>query len=308
MGAAVAQELKLPVSKVAVKSYMEKDYMHDRGGRNIWHTELRFKGLEAIALGYKLEKAVLANTFHPIPSYPIHRLYMEEVFDCGPHAVGATHTYDGLNDKEANIKWSLPDKGWEVTTPTLTELPTQAPPSKFGAGKWLVMDAAGNEYINTWDRPFLTTCPAGEAVTKIHSVHSDKKEDRRWKLGCAALIGKGVSSVTGATRWLPYNDWDAEQNQKCGDQEFMTGLKGHHSNYKEDRQYSIQCTKVESNVGSAEVVKKHSWQGWANNLDGALNWSCPTGQALVGMASIHSNGKEDRRYKFMCGSMVSSHR
>lgn len=119
--AAVAQELKLPVSKVAVKSYMEKDYMHDRGGRNIWHTELRFKGLEAIALGYKLEKAVLANTFHPIPSYPIHRLYMEEVFDCGPHAVGATHTYDGLNDKEANIKWSLPDEGWEVK---------QAAPSK----------------------------------------------------------------------------------------------------------------------------------------------------------------------------------
>ena len=60
-----------------------------------------------------------------------------------------------------------------------------------------------------------------------------------------------------------------------------------------------------------DVVKKHHWPSsndWANNWDGVLNWSCPTGQALVGMYSEHSNRKEDRRFKFKCGSMVSPHR
>ena len=46
------------------------------------------------------------------------------------------------------------------------------------------------------------TVMAGEAVTGIYSMHGNRKEDRVWKLQCAALTGKGVSSLTGATRWL----------------------------------------------------------------------------------------------------------
>ena len=34
------------------------------------------------------------------------RLYLEEVFDCGEHAVGATHTYDGTNGGEHAIAWA----------------------------------------------------------------------------------------------------------------------------------------------------------------------------------------------------------
>merc|ERR1711998_226943 len=105
--AAVARQLHLSMTQLAIKSYQQAN--------SIWHTELRFKGLEAIELGYQLEKAVLANQFNPIPQYPIHRLYMEEIFDCGEHAVGATHTYDGTNDSK-NIVWSLPDSGWEHHT------------------------------------------------------------------------------------------------------------------------------------------------------------------------------------------------
>jgi len=82
--AVVARKLNLPISHVAVKSYLEKG--------NIWHTELRFKGLEAIARGYKLEKAVLADTFHPIPKYSIRGLYMKEVFDCGGKSSSVYHT------------------------------------------------------------------------------------------------------------------------------------------------------------------------------------------------------------------------
>jgi hypothetical protein len=100
--AAVAKELHLSVGDLAVKSYPQNGKMH---------TELRFEGKESITLGYKLEKSVLDNTFNPVPDHPIHRLYMEEVFDCGPHAVGATHKFNGAND--GPVKFTLPESGWQ---------------------------------------------------------------------------------------------------------------------------------------------------------------------------------------------------
>lgn len=103
---AMCKELNKSPDQVSVRSY------HDGiEGTGVWHTEVLFKGLESIMLGYKLEKSVLANKFNPIPEYPIRRLYMEEVFDCGEHAVGAIHPYNGKNDKGA--KWIMPKSGWE---------------------------------------------------------------------------------------------------------------------------------------------------------------------------------------------------
>jgi hypothetical protein len=103
--AAVASELGLPLTSLAVKAYLQT-----LGGKgNVWHTELMFKGLDAIKLGYNLEQRVLANQFAPLPQYPIHRLYMEEIFDCGAHAVGATHSQVITQ----NLKFSLPDEGWQ---------------------------------------------------------------------------------------------------------------------------------------------------------------------------------------------------
>jgi hypothetical protein len=209
--ATVAQELKLPISKVAVKSYLEKDYMHDRGGRNIWHTELRFKGLEAIALGYKLEKAVLANTFHPIPSHPIHRLYMEEIFDCGAHAVGATHTYDGLNDKKANIKFSLPDEGWEkksISSPTrATPAPTDGCSYTLHANTNVphVLCNRGNSYAQAMQSgcAFATY---SEAVLACDSP--------TWSSTCEAIVKdgfgynlRGQSAKRSPGAWRGVNSW-----------------------------------------------------------------------------------------------------
>jgi len=105
--AAVAKELHLSIAQLAVKTYPMKG--------STMHTELQFKGNDSIKLGRDLEKAVLANKFNPVPGYPIHRLYMEEVFDCGKHAAGATHTFDGTNG--GPVTFTLPDNGWESTAP-----------------------------------------------------------------------------------------------------------------------------------------------------------------------------------------------
>ena len=93
---AIASELNIPTTELTAKSYPEA------GG--VMHTELMFKGLDSIKLGYELETAVLSNQFNPIPGYPIRRLYMEEIFDCGKHAAGATHSNDmGVKD------WAVQD-------------------------------------------------------------------------------------------------------------------------------------------------------------------------------------------------------
>ena len=99
---AIASELNIPTTELTAKSYPEA------GG--VMHTELMFKGLDSIKLGYELETAVLSNQFNPIPGYPIRRLYMEEIFDCGAHAAQATHSQ--LIDP--NLKFTvsdLPDGG-----------------------------------------------------------------------------------------------------------------------------------------------------------------------------------------------------
>jgi hypothetical protein len=46
------------------------------------HTVFEFHDLNAIALAHELELKVVSNQFNPLPQYPIHRIYVEEVFNC----------------------------------------------------------------------------------------------------------------------------------------------------------------------------------------------------------------------------------
>jgi len=122
--AALAAELHLSLSDLTPSTQITG---------NEYHTTFLFKGLEAIALGHKLETAVLANKFDPLPDHPIHRLFMEEIFSCGAHAVGATHFRNA-----PPVTWLLPDPTAHpspapsaapsfVPTPTPTHTPTELP-------------------------------------------------------------------------------------------------------------------------------------------------------------------------------------
>jgi hypothetical protein len=100
--AALATELKLNVNELTMHQFAESS--------GLVHTEFLFHNKNAIRLGRDLEQKVMQNKFHPLPNQPIHRLYLEEVFDCGAHAVGATHTRDQSNN--GPITWTLPDSGY----------------------------------------------------------------------------------------------------------------------------------------------------------------------------------------------------
>jgi len=173
----------------------------------------------------------------------------------------------------------------------------RADPSQFTGGSF-------SGYLNHFNDAFTEKCDDNQAVTGLKSVHDNWKEDRRWKMKCSKLTGMMQSKVTGNSWWTSANDWDEKQDQECTDS-FMTGLHKKHSNWHEDNRFKIHCTKT-TGGGDArfrDVVKKNSWSDWVNAWDKEVDFSCPAGEAIVGMKSVHDNGKEDRRFKFRCGEM-----
>ena len=51
---------------------------------------------------------------------------------------------------------------------------------------------------------------------------------------------------------------------------------------------------------STRNCSRNPTSGYLNNFDAPVNFTCPSGQVLVGTDSIHDNGTEDRRYAFTC--------
>jgi len=100
---AVAGKLGLAADELSMMTYKEE------GTDSTFHTELQFKGDDSIEKGYALEQDVVQNKFNPIPGYPINRLYMEQIFDCGTHAVGAATV--------PRTDFNMPNTGFRGLTP-----------------------------------------------------------------------------------------------------------------------------------------------------------------------------------------------
>ena len=52
--------------------------------------------------------------------------------------------------------------------------------------------------------------------------------------------------------------------------------------------------------GSGVETYDCALQGFINDWDGMMNYTCPDGRVLGGMYSVHDNGKEDRRFRPYC--------
>jgi len=174
--------------------------------------------------------------------------------------------------------------------PVVSRAPTKAPMVSFGSTN----RASGT---NNWDHAYKFDCPANQAITKMTSSHSNHFEDRKWHFTCNAIVNQGGSATLSNDRWGGFNGWDGTQNQACGTNEVMTGIWSDHSNGKEDRRYRIKCSRI----NGATIKSLPQWSQWANGWDGNLDYTCQQGLAMTAMYSQHSNGKEDRRFKFKCG-------
>jgi len=75
----------------------------------------------------------------------------------------------------------------------------------------------------------------------------------------------------------------------------ITGMFSAHHNRHEDRRWRFI-------YGSAPGVHcfRQRWTSYKNSYDGNLDFKCGSNQALSGIASKHSNRREDRIWKFQC--------
>jgi len=91
------------------------------------------------------------------------------------------------------------------------------------------------------------------------------------------------------------NGWDGRYTYTCPAHHVMNHLWSHHNNGKEDRQWKMNCKKI-NHPGGLRSCAWTGYQGW----DAHGTWECPHGGAIAGMDSYHDNGKEDRRYRWYC--------
>ncbi|GFO09206.1 hemagglutinin/amebocyte aggregation factor [Plakobranchus ocellatus] len=148
------------------------------------------------------------------------------------------------------------------------------------------------QFINGYDQPFLHACNGNQVLKSVYSVHSNGAEDRRWRFTCAAAPNGASPSNC---YWTDYvNTWDQPISFMCNSDYVISGLQSYHSNGAEDRRFKFKCCKHEGYKAYSCSITSY-----LNSWDRVLNYNVPNGRVIVGTASEHSNGAEDRRYKFI---------
>ena len=158
-----------------------------------------------------------------------------------------------------------------------------------------LVDQGWGDYRNNMDGKLDYKCNRDEVVTGLYSYHNNWKEDRRWKIRCAKLIGRTRPSYPIRASLSGYkNSWDGTLHWDAGKNGMITGFDSYHDNHREDRRWRFYSgvTHLTCDQGG--------WSGYKNSWDGKLSFSCPDRWVLNGVYSKHDNGKEDRRWKFKC--------
>ena len=152
-----------------------------------------------------------------------------------------------------------------------------------------------SDFQNQFDRPlnFNTNDP----LCGTFSVHSNSHEDRRFKFSTCPIREPGTEySIIEYSQELDQTQYDATWTLSCGADEVMTGLKSHHSNSREDRQWTATC----SHYRNTKVQNCGPFSNFVNSYDAVVDFHCPVNQVLTGIASRHRNSFEDRQWRFQC--------
>ncbi|XP_033109826.1 dermatopontin-like [Anneissia japonica] len=145
------------------------------------------------------------------------------------------------------------------------------------------------DWHNDYDQPVNFTCPKGQAIYKVISVHNDKKEDRLFEFFCRPLPADCSQSV-----WTGYiNDFDQPFASDCPYSGIIIGAYSYHVDKHEDRRWMLNCCESEHSytVNCYTTPYAHTW-------DGYHEYSAPSDYWIHGVAGQHSNKKEDRLWQY----------
>ena len=159
----------------------------------------------------------------------------------------------------------------------------------------VVIDVSVSEesWDNEWDGELNFECPRGQVLSSVYSVHDDSKEDRRWRLECAA-------APSGANprrcRWTSdyVNTWEEPISYMPRRNWILAGVFSKHNNDHEDRimkfRYCTDNSYVTISCGLTEYL---------NDFDAPLNYTVPEGKVLAGWVSMYEGSTRDRRHKMI---------
>lgn len=105
---------------------------------------------------------------------------------------------------------------------------------------------ASGEYLayeTMWDDTWKLECTQDKVITGISSYHSNSKEDRRWRIQCTHYDNV-VTTNCAETDYI--NDWDGVLNYSCPANKVMRAIKSRHDNGKEDRQFKVCTSSINS--------------------------------------------------------------
>lgn len=108
--------------------------------------------------------------------------------------------------------------------------------------------------------------------------------------------GAEVTRTGSVYSWPSSNGWtawDGQWNFQCPGNQFLIGITSEHDNGREDRRWRFRCSAYDNIDTSGNTDS-----GYVNSYDGNLDFSSGSG-FFAGVAdSVHSNGNEDRRWRF----------
>jgi len=165
--------------------------------------------------------------------------------------------------------------------------------AKERASKLHVKAQGWTNWVNNWDGN-MKYSPGHQAtfVSGLGGQHDNGKEDRLFK-----VMYTQIGANKARSQWSNWaNSWDGDLTYTCPSNMVITGLHSYHDNGKEDRRWKFRCSSFKG-----LAVNQGSWSGWKNDWDKTFYASCGQ-KPLVGLHSVHSNRKEDRRWKVKCGS------
>ncbi|XP_052073975.1 millepora cytotoxin-1-like [Mytilus californianus] len=147
----------------------------------------------------------------------------------------------------------------------------------------------GWRWVNKYDGPVDFSCPHGQAISFIYSVHHNHYEDRRWAFECRGTGGQYRNCY-----WTPHyvNDWDDFFNFECHNYGFITGMKSIHHNHYEDRRFRFKCCSI------SEKDLSKCYKTFRNDYDQPNKVDVPAGSVVRGVASTHNNHYEDRQFNW----------
>jgi len=144
---------------------------------------------------------------------------------------------------------------------------------------------------NEYDRHQWCLCKPGEKVSKISSVHNNKKEDRKWTLTCSRIEPEfnvpNVNTWYEETEWTEYDNlirWNGKLENK-----FLVGMTSVHNNTREDRKFKF-FTARSDDWYLTDCVYHQDINDWDRKLQITLGGD----EVISYLSSYHSNKHEDR--------------